>query len=261
MFSARLSLGATLSVTAAACAMAVLPGAAFASLEHPGVVNEDPADYTPRLVDDGSGPKSRVDAADQASIAGVGDVLYAGGLFDTVQDSAGVTYPRTNLYAFEADDGTMSGTFAPVVDGNVFAVGGTPNAVHIGGMFATVDGVARPALAKRGPVTGQVDQQFNARFVGGKVEDIELVGSRLIVGGSAGKNKLSALNPATGANTGFIDLGIADPIPGARGGVTVFDFAVSPDGSQWWPLATSGPSPASPGPGCSSPTLLVARPR
>jgi hypothetical protein len=70
---------------------------------------------------------------------------------------------------------------------------------------------------KLNAATGVVDTAFNAKFSGGIVRSLKMWtapnGSpRLVVGGSMTR-RLVALNPNTGADTGYFDLGIADPIP------------------------------------------------
>lgn len=71
-----------LAVVLSAC-LATLPGWAAASPAQPGVVSDNPADYTPNLLSTSSGRKPHVDALAQR-----GTTLYAGGLFDLVENSA-----------------------------------------------------------------------------------------------------------------------------------------------------------------------------
>ncbi len=209
-----------------AVALLAAPAVSTASISQPDVVSDDPVDWTPQLTYDGSGPKPRVDAMAQE-----GSTLFAGGLFSGVRDADGRSYTRTNMMAFDAASGTVSATFRPTVDGNVFAVEATADAVYIGGSFTSVNGSQRPAIAKLDPVTGALDTSFSPPFKGGRINEIKLVDGRLIVGGSTGR-KLMALNPATGRNTGYIQLPIQDKIPGAWGGVAVYQVAVNPAGTQ-----------------------------
>lgn len=218
------------AVAAVSGLLVVLPASAGASVEHGAVVSDDPANATPVLVDTTlDGVALHVDAIDQE-----GNTLYAGGLFGTVANSTsngGQRFDRRNLFAFDANTYAVSETFAPVVDGNVWAVEATSTAVYIGGEFGRVNGVSSPALAKLDPVTGAVDPLFDAGFTGGRIDDIQLVGDRLIVAGKNGQ-KLMALNPRTGGNTRYIDLDISGTVLHSRGGVTIFDFAVNPAGTQ-----------------------------
>ena len=211
--------------------LVALPAPSGASMEQPDVVSDNPANNTPVLVDTDPVDTTalHVDAIAQAD-----GTLYAGGLFDAVANSpanGGQQFDRDNVVALDADTQELRQAFAPVVDGNVWAIEATANAVYIGGAFSTVNGVSTPALAKLNPLTGAVDPLFDAGFNGGRIEEIKLVDGRLIV---AGKNarKLMALDPDTGRDTRYIDLGISDPVPNTRGGVTIFDFAVNPAGTQ-----------------------------
>lgn len=214
-----------LAAALAAAALVTVPAVSAASVYQPVVVSNDPADYMPSLGYDGVEKKPHVDAISQA-----GSTLYAGGLFSSAVDGS-KTYVRHNVMAFDATTGAMSETFKPVVDGNVWAVEATTDAVYIGGEFTSVDGVARSALAKLDPVTGALDPGFQPPFKGGRIEEVKLVNGRLIVAGKSGQ-KLMALNPVTGKNTGYIDVSITDAIPGAWGGVTVYQFDVNPAGTQ-----------------------------
>ncbi len=210
----------------AAFGIAAAPAVSAASIYQPDVVSDNPADWTPQLVYPGTGPKPRVDA-----MAQLGSTLYAGGLFTDVKAIDGSTYARKNMMAFNAATGSVSTAFKPTVDGNVFAVEATAEGVYIGGSFTSVNGVSRPAIAKLNPVTGALDTSFSPPFKGGRINEIRLVDGRLIVGGSPGR-KLMALNPTTGRNTGYIRLPVTDKIPGAWGGVAVYQFAVNPAGTQ-----------------------------
>jgi len=123
------------------------------------------------------------------------------------------------------------GSRAKPVDGPVKALEISGDALYVGGDFATVDEVSRISLVKIDLTTGTVDETFNANFAGGRVNDLEMVGNRLFVGGSASK-KLMALNPATGANTGYLNLGISGKIEGSWGNTSVTRFAVNAQGTQ-----------------------------
>jgi hypothetical protein len=203
-------------------------GTAEAALFQGSVVSENPADHTPQLVYGGAGPKPHVDSIDH-----IGSTVYAGGLFERVSQANGTVVPRKNLMAFDADTGAVSTTFTPELGGNVWAVEASPadGSVFVGGAFKTVNGVTRPALVKLDAVTGAIDSTFKPPFNGGRINELDLVDGRLIIGGSSGR-KLMALNPRTGANTGYINLGIADAIPNAWGGVAVYRFAVNPAGTK-----------------------------
>jgi hypothetical protein len=144
--------------------------------------------------------------------------------------------------AFDALTGTLRslmgvGYTEPVFDGPIWAIVTYGNSVFVGGQFTTVNGYVRKRLVKLNATTGAVDLSFNAKFPGGIVWDLKMWdgpgGSTpmLVVGGSM-STKVVALNPLTGANTGYFNLGIADPLPGAWGGVAVYKMAIDPAGTK-----------------------------
>lgn len=211
---------------AVALLLALSPGAAVASsLTHPDVVSEDPADFTPNLQPDDAVPYPDVYALNQ-----LGDTMFAGGDFHTVTDAAGTPYTRTHVMAFSATTGTVS-PFAPVLDGRVWAIEVSESAVYLGGQFTTVDGLSRPGIVKVDPITGQVDRTFAAPIRGGRVSEIRLVNGRLIVGGSFGQN-LIALDPATGRDTGYLDLPIDGRVANSSTRTEVYRFAVNPTATR-----------------------------
>jgi hypothetical protein len=203
---------------------ALLVGApAGASVAHARVVSENPADFTPNVMDGGGVDHTSVDA-----LAQLGSTLYAGGNFRLVQ-SAGTTFNRSHLMSFNATTGAMS-SFAPTLDGKVFALLAQPGALYVGGFFSNVNGVARRGLVKLDPGTGAVDTAFNARLRGA-VQEIRLVNGRLLVGGRF-PEKLLALDPTTGANTGYINVPISGTVASNAGPTDIYRFAVSPQGTK-----------------------------
>lgn len=213
----------------AAAVVATVPTISSASVVQPSVVSEDPANYTPRVVSDGVVLRPHVTAIGQ-----LGNTMYAGGRFHTIYDEqANQNRTRDNFVMFNADTGAVSSA-APSFTGEVWAVETFGNAVYVGGEFSTVGGVQRPRLVKLN-ADGTVNQAFDAHLRSGRVMDLHMytgpTGPKLFVGGSAG-TKLMALNPVTGANTGYVDLGIADKIPNSFGDVTVANFSISPDQSK-----------------------------
>ena len=204
-------------------------GVATASIQHPAVVSENPVDWTPHLAPGGGVTRPLALAVSQ-----LGDTMYVGGRFQAVQDAARTTtVPRQNLVAFSATGGTLNTTFTPDFDDDVFAVLAVGSSVYVGGQFDEVDGVPRPAIAKLDAQTGTLDPAFAPTLVtsNSRVSEIRLVNGRLIVGGTFGKN-LAALNPATGADTGYINVPINGQVSGSTGKTEVYRFAVNPAGTR-----------------------------
>lgn len=222
----KLSLRTGAGVLATALSLSAGLGAAVASpVAQPSVVSEDPADFTPNLTPDDAAPYPDVYAINQ-----LGDTMYAGGDFHTVTDAAGTPYTRANVMAFSATSGAIF-PFAPVLDGQVWAIEVSESAVYIGGTFRTVNGIERPAIVKVDAVTGAVDGQFAPPILGGRVSEIRLVNGRLIVGGSFAANLL-ALDPATGRDTGYIALPVDGKVANSSRKTEVYRFAVNPAGTR-----------------------------
>lgn len=215
----------------AACAVfgALLAQTASAATLHPDVVIENPANYTPSLVATTAVPTPRVD-----ELGRLGNTIYAGGIFERVSQNA-VTYARSNFVAFNAASGALS-AIDPNFDDQVWAIEAVGNSIFVGGEFTRVDGILRRRLVKLNATTGEVDMAFNARFSGGIVRDLKIWNGpgnqqMLVVGGSM-PGQLLALDPNTGANLGYFNLGISDAIPGAWGKLAVFQFAINPQGTK-----------------------------
>ncbi|MCW2760183.1 MAG: hypothetical protein JWR85_384, partial [Marmoricola sp.] len=179
--------------------------AATAGIAQPRIVSANPANFTPQV------PRGEYETY---ALQQVGTTMYVGGKFSTLGGQS-----RSNIGAFSATTGAMAG-FAPRFNGPVWAIeslGGSRLAV--GGDFTTVNGLARRGLAVLNATTGATETTFNANL-NGRVTSLQLVNGRLIAGGGFAK-KLQAVNPASGADTGYLNLNIS--------GAYVYRAAVSPD--------------------------------
>jgi beta-propeller uncharacterized protein DUF5122 len=122
-------------------------------------------------------------------------------------------------------------SFAPSVNGEVWALASDGSSLWIGGTFTSVNATARRGVAKLNPATGAVDPAFNANLASGEVTELAVVGGRLLAGGTF-PGKLRALSPATGANTGYLNLAITGSVTSNAGPVEVYRFAVNPAGTR-----------------------------
>jgi hypothetical protein len=219
----RRTLRTVLVALGLSMAVAAVPTAASASIGLGRVVSANPANFTPNVA---SGAVYK--------FVQVGGTMYAGGTFSSVSTPAGVspggTYARSNLVAFNATTGVVT-SFAPNVNGQVWGLASDGTSLWIGGTFTSVNGVARRGVAKLNPASGAVDTAFNANLASGKVTELALVGGRLFAGGTF-PGKLRALNPATGANTGYLNLAISGSVTSNAGSVQVYRFAVNPAGTR-----------------------------
>jgi Domain of unknown function (DUF5122) beta-propeller len=207
-------------------AMALPAGGADASIAHSGVVSDNPANFTPNVESDTTVSRPAVHALEQ-----LGGTVYAGGKFHSVANAARTTLDtRNNIMGFSATTGALT-SFAPQLDGTVWAIEASGSSLYVGGDFKTVNGVTRKKLVKLDATTGQVDTAFQPTIKSGNVTEIRLVDGRLIVGGKL-PGKLLALDPVTGADTGYIDLPITGRVADNAGPTKVYKFAVNPAGTR-----------------------------
>lgn len=237
-FAARvrtLTLGIVVGLLAT---MTALAGPAEAGTLHSKVVIVNPANFTPNLVPDGT-----VDHPAAYAVESANGMMYVGGQFHSVQNSNGTgTVIRQNFVAFNATTGAIS-SFAPTFNGNVWAIRFSGTSLYVAGEFDTVAGVpGHRGIVKIDATTGVVDSAFRQPWTSGKGYDLQVVGGRVIVGGTFA-GALLALNPATGANTGFLNLGISGSCvdnaacgtaaaPAANEPTHVYRFAVSNAGTR-----------------------------
>lgn len=206
-----------------------LPTVARAALPpHDSVVSEVAASYTPHLQAD-----STISRPKAYALAQLGGTLYVGGDFRAVENAQRTeSYPRDNIMGFDAATGDIATDFTPDFDGPVYAILGSGDSLYVGGPFSTVNGVSRPAIAKINARTGALDPTFRPPMIsGGRVSEIRLVNGRLLVGGSFPK-RLVALDPATGANTNYINTSISGKLPLSTSKTEVYRFAVNPAGTR-----------------------------
>lgn len=214
------------AVGASAAMVAGTAGIVNASIAHPAVVNEDAVAYTPHVAADAVQDRPIAYAINQ-----LGDTIYTGGRFHSVQNSARTqTFERHNLFSFNATTGTIN-SFAPDVNNDVWAIAPAGGSIYIGGEFTTVNGIARPAIAKLDATTGALDTTFDPAINHGRVTEIHLVDGRLLVSGTF-QSRLVALNPTTGKNTGYINLPITGTVPVSTTPGQVFKFSVNPAGTR-----------------------------
>ena len=188
------------------------------------VVSTNPVNYTPNITN-GAAYKS----------AEANGMLYVGGSFTSVTAAAGTspagTFTRNHILAFNAATGSISTSFAPNVNSDVWAIVASGTSLYIGGAFTSVNGVARRGLAKVNATTGAVDTAFNAGLASGMVTEAAMVSGRLIISGTF-PQRILAVNPTTGANTGYINVPVTGSVASNAGPVEVYRFAVDPAGTR-----------------------------
>jgi hypothetical protein len=194
--------------------------AAHAGTAHERVVQERPSQHTPHVMD------GAVNA-----IVQVGDLAIAGGDFSQVQDPSRThSYPRGGLVAFNAKTGAINAS-APRVNGQVWAL--EPSAdgtgVYVAGRFTQVDGQQARGVFLWDLTRNRIDPTFRPTVTLGRVSDIQLVNGRLFASGWFSK-RLVALDPVTGADTGYVNLSITGDLGGPDDGWLgqVYRFAMNP---------------------------------
>ncbi|GHJ45504.1 hypothetical protein Cs7R123_28460 [Catellatospora sp. TT07R-123] len=214
---------AALAVLAALAAVA--PPQAVAAVRAADTVSEDPADWTPHVLD-----------GEVQAIALVGGTVVVGGEFTMVADSAGEqAYDRQNLFAFDLRTGAVL-DFAPQLDGAVMSLAPGPDgSVFVGGEFQVVDGAYRRGLVRLDLATGEPVAGFTAEINWGDVRGLVPSGRWLYLAGS-----FSAIGGVERVGLARVDAltGAVDPRFDARlsapeiGRVKVEDIAITPSGDR-----------------------------
>jgi hypothetical protein len=212
-----LALGAT--------ALGATPAtAAQASVTHPVVVNANPVDTTPHVLD-----------GETHTVLDLGSRVLVGGQFTRVKRwSKPEVFTRTNLFAYTKATGVIE-PFNPGLNGKVTALLPSPDGkVFVAGQFKNVGGVVGTSyLIKIDPVTGAVVAAF-APAINGMVYDLHQANGKLYVGGTFTKvrnlvrTNFAILDPTTGkANTTDVAFATA-----AVGTTRVMRFDATPDGRK-----------------------------
>jgi hypothetical protein len=216
------------ATTAAGIATLTLGVPATGSVDQPTVASEVPSTNTPHAVDDGVVANAAVHTFSKA-----GPVMYAGGQFHTIENPArSTTTVRNNLFSFDVATGQPT-SWSPQVNGEVFRTLYVAPYLYVGGSFTSADGVTGRLVRYRvDSGTPVIDSSWSAEHVTAPVTDLEYADGRLFVAGSF-KKRLVALSPATGRNTGYLQLDIAGTVKTDGAGPTaVYRIAISPDGRR-----------------------------
>lgn len=221
-------------VAALGCLVAASIPASAVNATHPTVVSEDPANYTPHMLD-----------GTVYKFLQIGDRVYVGGSYTRVRNASSTTeYARRYLVAFNRVTGQLDLTFNPVLDGAVHSLVAAPDglSLYAGGSFQTVNGTTSRSVTRLNAATGARWAGFTPTAFSGAVSDMRLLGDRLLVGGSfqyvagASRPGLVALNAGTGAVDPFLHNMVLSEKRTTQTGVTsplkIMGMDVSPDGSR-----------------------------
>jgi PKD repeat protein len=227
---AAIASAATLAVTClTTTGLASAPSASASTQVHTAIVSDDPANWTPNVLD------GAVKAVVQ-----VGSTMYVSGTFTQVQAAGGVgpVLTRNRIFAFDASTGQISDTFVPSFDAEVTALAVAPDGktLYAGGVFNTINGVNARKLVRIDAATGAKVTSFKPAALNGKVNDLKLTNGRLFVAGSfttvgsITRPALASLSPATGALTSEVTAVFAGTQNGGSTAITKFE--VNPAGTR-----------------------------
>jgi hypothetical protein len=199
-------------LASAASASLVLSGLAPASAAPQaaptGPVTANPA-ATPQLNATGSVEQVR-------QLVQCGSTMYAVGTFTSIKKGS-TTYARNNAFSFSATAPYTVTSWNPNVNGivNTIAFNGTNCAdAYLGGKFTSVNGTKVGNLAEVSTSTGAVVTAFG-HTANGQVETLLGASGHILAGGyyttinGSSTKYMTSLNPTTGKDDGFINLGIS----------------------------------------------------
>ena len=223
----RTVLGLSLAAACATLGLAAVPTANAGEAQLDRIVSANPENWTPNV------ESGRVNALLQ-----VGNKIIAVGKFTTVSHG-GVSYTRNNIFAYDATSGAVDTAFVPNVGtSEVFDVADAGDGnIFIGGAFSSVNGVSKTKrIAKINTTTGAPVTTFKSPSPNIAISDIQVSNGRLVIAGgfttiaAQPRSLMAALNPTTGADTGFINFTFSDTWNGDALGIKHFD--ISDDGSR-----------------------------
>ena len=181
-------------VATAILATLAIPSASAVNVPHNQVVSANPADWTP-WVNDGA----------VYALVQIGNQMYVGGTFTTVQEPNATSFNRAFLFALNANTGAVNRNFHPNLNGQVNALATDGTNLFVGGTFTTVNGDAHRGLVALDSSGATVSGFGTDLNTGPYVDDMVFANNLLYVGGAftqiggQGRSNLAALDPDTGA--------------------------------------------------------------
>ncbi|MGH3392709.1 MAG: hypothetical protein ACRDOO_27905 [Actinomadura sp.] len=218
----RRFIAVTTAVLATAATAVGTPPTANADLQQSKIVSTNPVNWTPHVLDGVA-----------RAVAVVGSKVVVGGNFTKVRE-AGTGKPeiaRKNIFAFDLNTGKIDTTFAPQLDGTVYAVEAGPNnTVYVGGAFANLGTTFVGSLTQLNVPAGTLVTAFKPRVGGGLVFSMARRTSGVYIGGTFTKVRgiartvVARVNGTTGEPDPNFNLTVSTPRAGA---LKVFKLAVN----------------------------------
>ncbi len=140
----------------------------------------------------------------------IGNTVYAGGRFTTARPAGAApgvsTTPRGNLLAYDIRTGALVTSFAPVLNGQVLGLAGSPDGsrLYVAGEFTTANGVNRYRVAAFNTATGALittfapQLDFRARALAVTNTTVYVGGAFNTANGNA-RTRLAAFQASNGA--------------------------------------------------------------
>jgi hypothetical protein len=159
-----------------------------------------------------------------------GQTMYAVGTFSQVLQRNHI-FKRHNVFSFRATPPFTMRSWHPDVNGIVNSItfrAGKCSRAYIGGTFTSVNGTSAKKIAEINTRTGALVKRF-AHNASAQVETLLAVNGQILAGGdyksingSSANPYMTALNPITGKDTGYVHLRISGNIrfPGVVGNLT-----------------------------------------
>ena len=194
---------------------------------------QPPSSSTPVTASTDSLPTVQIDGVVWIQTV-VGNTVYVGGNFSHAQPAGSApgvnTVSRTNILAYNLQTGVLINSFAPVLNGVVRTIVGSPDGsrIYIGGNFTNVNGVNKYRVAALDPTSGAVISSFSAD-TNSQVYALAATSTTVYLGGtfSALGSNVRAKAAAVSASNGAVL-----PWAPATADGTVTSLVISPDKSK-----------------------------
>ena len=190
-------VAAAAAMVTAAGVLSVLPQPASAGQGQAHLVSDNPADFTPHVLD-----------GEVFAVAQAGNKIILGGTFTQARNNGSSTVlTRNRILAFNATTGVIDTAFVPNANSTVRTIvpAADGQSVYVGGQFSSIGGGTAYKLARLDINTGKKVSGFNPGVINALVYDAELVNGRLFVAGQftsikdQSRLRLAELSPSTGA--------------------------------------------------------------
>lgn len=220
------AVGVVLLAATASVATAAMTPASGQLQEQTVVVSDNPADWTPQVLD------GRVNTVLQ-----IGNDVFAGGTFRQVAeaDSTNVI-DQPFLFSFDADTGAINSRFQPSLNGRVESLAAAPDgkSLIVGGDFTTFDNAPAERLVSIDLMHYRADKSFKGS-ANDVVLEVVVQGGDLYVAGrftqvtNADRSGMARLDPGSGAVDPTFDIPFTDP---PRYVMSVPEFSINPAGTR-----------------------------